>query len=173
MLSKVAKFLLVSTSLAPVLLTMWFISFHREWNICDGWPYLLIAALLVFVCFLILRFSKKEIASISIEIKEVQTADKEIVGFFLTYLVPLITSPLNFGWEVALFVGLLMFLVIFNSHTYHFNPLLGLLGYHFYEVKTVSGITYVLMTRMKINDCKDVKKVIQLTEYIVMEADDA
>lgn len=75
----------------------------------------------------------------------------------------------SINWAITIFVGMLIFIVIFNSHTYHFNPLLGIIGYHFYEVKTSGGITYVLMTRKQITGCKDIKRIVQVTEYIVME----
>lgn len=82
MLNKFAKFLLVSTSLSPILLTMWFINFSKRWKWLDGSQYLLISFFMLIICFLFLLFSKKHLGSLSVEIVEVKTADKEILGFF-------------------------------------------------------------------------------------------
>lgn len=52
-------------------------------------------------------------------------------------------------------------------------PLLGVFGYHFFEVTIEGDITYVLITRQNITDCKAVSQVVQLTEYMILEANHA
>jgi hypothetical protein len=71
--------------------------------------------------------------------------------------------------SVLIFVAALFFLIVATSHSYHFNPLLGFLGYHFYEVNIEGGITYVLITKQNIADCKSITQVVQLTEYMILE----
>jgi small neutral amino acid transporter SnatA (MarC family) len=74
---------------------------------------------------------------------------------------------------VLVFVAVIFFFIVQNSHAYHFNPLLGFFGYHFYEVGIEGGITYVLITKQNISDCKSITKVVQLTEYMIMDVSHA
>lgn len=50
------------------------------------------------------------------------------------------------------------------------NPVLGLLGFHFYEVETQEGVTYLMLTKRTINNVSSIKSVVQLTEYGILEA---
>jgi hypothetical protein len=70
---------------------------------------------------------------------------------------------------VLIFIAVIFFFIVLNSHAYHFNPLLGIFGYHFYEVTIEGNITYVLITRQNIADCKSISHVVQLTEYMILE----
>jgi len=92
----------------------------------------------------------------------------------LVYLLPLINQGQNtISLSVLVFVAVIFFFIVYNSHAYHFNPLLGLFGYHFFEVTIEGDITYVLITRQNITDCKAVSQVVQLTEYMILDASDA
>ena len=182
MLNKVAKLSLVATSLAPICLTLWFIEISKIWdkkagffsNISNHWQagfnYFLIAFVLTFVCWGLIALSKRHLEKIPVQINAVKTVDKEIVGFILVYLLPLINqTTATISQPVLIFVAVMFFLTVYTSHSYHFNPLLGFLGYHFYEVTIEGGITYVLITKQNITDCKSITQVVQLTEYMILE----
>ena len=74
---------------------------------------------------------------------------------------------------MLVFVAVIFFFIVYNSHAYHFNPLLGCFGYHFFEVTIEGDITYVLITRQNITDCKNVSQVVQLPEYMILDANHA
>ena len=188
MLNKLAKLALVSTALAPICLTLWFVEISHAWqptlpwlnNLAAHWQvgsvYLLAAMLLSCLCFGLVRLSASPhgLERLPVKIKAVKTVDKEIVGFLLVYLLPLIKqSESTISLPVLVFVAVIFFLIVYNSHAYHFNPLLGFFGYHFFEVTVDGGITYVLITRKNITNCKSVSKVVQLTEYMILEANNA
>ena len=63
-------------------------------------------------------------------------------------------------------------LVVSTGYGYHFNPLLGLLGWHFYKVGTEEGVTYVLITKKELRSAKQCLTVGQLTEYIVIDIEE-
>lgn len=171
MLSKFAKFSLVATSIAPIFLTLWFVDFSKEWNWHEGLGYLILAVLLTFICWLLLSLSKTRLEKLKLEINSVKTADNEMIGFVLAYLLPLIhKSSLNVDPWVLLFVMCLLFIVVITSNSYHFNPLIGFLGYHFYEVALSGGVSYVLISRKNIRDSKSIKSVVHVSEYMIMEA---
>jgi hypothetical protein len=172
MISCLAKLLLVSTSLAPVLLTLWFIKFSEKWDIKQGWVYLIIALALVILCKCILELAKIKLEKMPVKVDAIQTADKEIVGFILVYLLPFINQSTDaVNKPVLCFVGVLFFIVVWSTHAYHFNPLIGIgpYQYHFYEVTLDGGISYVLISKNTISNCKNVKTVVQLTEYMLLE----
>ncbi len=43
------------------------------------------------------------------------------------------------------------------------------MGYHQYKVKLSSGVSYILITRKTLINTKQVKEVVQLTNYILLE----
>lgn len=184
MLNHVAKLSLVATSLAPICLTLWFIELNNAWDINDallsnivnhwtsGLAYLLAAIMLSALCWGVITLSKSKygLEKLPVKITAVKTVDQEIVGFLLVYLLPLINQSNNtISLPVLVFVAVIFFFIILNSHAYHFNPLLGIFGYHFYEVTIEGNITYVLITRQNIADCKSISHVVQLTEYMILE----
>jgi len=188
MLNKLAKLALVSTALAPICLTLWFVEISSAWqsslpwsdNLASHWQagsgYLLAALILSGLCLGLVRLSASRhgLERLPVKIKAVKTVDKEIVGFLLVYLLPLINQSQNtISLSVLVFVAVIFFLIVYNSHAYHFNPLLGLFGYHFFEVTIEGDITYVLITRQNITDCKAVSQVVQLTEYMLLDASHA
>ena len=169
MLSKFSKVLLVTTSLAPIFLTLWFVKFSKDWNIAVGYEYILLTIMLTALCYILLSFSAKKLEKIRIKINTVKTADKEVVGFILVYLLPLINeSTIQINTSVLVFVAILFYWIVYTSNSYHFNPLLGFLGYHFYEITIEGGITYILISRSNIINCKNIKSVVQLSEYMVL-----
>jgi|AntAceMinimDraft_2_1070361.scaffolds.fasta_scaffold01803_6 MFS family permease len=174
MLNKAAKLNLVATSLAPICLTLWFVEFSKAWDWQAGLKYLLVAVLLSLLCAVLVRLSGKNLEKLPVKIKAVKTVDKEIVGFLLVYLLPLINQTNNtISFPVLVFISLIFFFIVLNTHAYHFNPLLGFFGYHFYEVIIEGDITYVLITRKNIADCKSITQIVQLTEYMILETNNA
>lgn len=172
LLAKFAKLLLVCTALAPILMTLAVIRWVRG----DLWPggalYFGVAVGLFILCGLILRAAKKMLEQVPVDLREVRTADAQIVGFVIAYLLPLVNANTDqVEWRVLGFVLLLFLFVVWSTHSYHFNPLLALLGYHFYEVTDASNVSYVLITRRSLRNTVTVKKVIQLTEYMLLDGE--
>jgi hypothetical protein len=187
-LNRLAKLALVSTALAPICLTLWFVEISSAWQRDMPWPenltahwlagsdFLLAALVLSGLCFGLVRLSASRhgLERLPVKIQSVKTVDKEIVGFLLVYLLPLINqSQSTISVPVLVFVAVIFFFIVYNSHAYHFNPLLGVFGYHFFEVTIEGDITYVLITRQNITDSKTVSQVVQLTEYMILDVNHA
>ncbi|MEY6431180.1 hypothetical protein ABC977_02025 [Thioalkalicoccus limnaeus] len=69
-------------------------------------------------------------------------------------LVSTSLSPL-FGavagdWLTGAYVLAIIFLVIAHAGAFHFNPVMGLLGYHFYAVKNGDGVSHLLISRIEL-----------------------
>lgn len=173
MLNRFAKLLLTATAIAPVLITYAWIAF-RSGNNTAGVALLLTCAVLIAICWGLLAFCKKHLERIAFSVTSVEAADRENMGFLLLYLLPLFTSSFgDLNWELWVPAILIFAVVVATGYNYHFNPLLGLLGWHFYKVGTKEGVTYVLITKRQIRSATETALVGQLTEYIVMDMGDA
>ena len=172
MLSRAAKPLLVLTSFSPILVTYSFVSWLHGSFRWTGAGLLVAAGLLVVLTMAIIHEAAHRLETFEIEIVFLKTGDREIVGFLVAYLLPLVTRPSVpvIDWRVAAFVLAIFFGVIWGTHSYHFNPLLGILGYHFFEVRTSSNVTYVLVTRKDLRTTRGVNRVVQVSEYMLLDA---
>ena len=129
-----------------------------------------IAVGLVCACLLMIRYAQRELERLDVTIASVKTADNEIVGFAVAYLFPLITTSIDsLDHRVVMAVVIVFILMIWTTNSYHTNPLLGLAGYHFYEVVSNSGLSYLLISRRDIRSTSSVRKVVQLTEYMLLD----
>ncbi len=154
MLNTFAKFLLVSTSLSPLLGAVAVNQFARG-EALDRWlPWMVVAVLLVFVCWALLAYSATNIQTQAFHIKEFERNDKEVLAFLVTYLLPFLSGEkMGFGgeWLTSVYVLLIIFLVIAHAGAFHFNPVMGLLGYHFYAVKDTAGVSHLLISKAEVH----------------------
>lgn len=165
MLSKFLKIIMVLTSISPVFFTLWFKEFSKQWHLNDGLVWLVLSIVLIIIAYIILQISLKKLEKIPIQISSLATADKEVLAFIFAYLLPLI----DIDYTMMAFVLVLFAFVVFTTHTYHFNPIFGLFGYHFYEVTTTNGISYVLMSKKQIRNLNQVTEVILVSDYILID----
>lgn len=163
MLNSLAKFLLVSTSLAPVLGAVAVNQFahHEHWT---GWgAWLGAALLLVFLCWAMLRYAAKNSQKHLFHIKEFERNDKEVLAFLLAYLLPFVSAEnMAFTGEplTGAYILGIIFLVFAHAGAFHFNPVMGLLGYHFYAVKNGDGVSHLLISKDELRrGGKDVQTV--------------
>lgn len=165
MLSRLIQIILVSTSISPVLLTFWFKSFSKSLNLIDGLIYLIFSLLLIILLKIILKIAQNKLEILPISIVEISNADHESVIFIFTYLIPL----LEINTSMILFLLSLFLLIITTTNIYHFNLLLGILGYHQYEIKIKDGTSFILITKKYLVNIKQINKVVQLSNYILLE----
>lgn len=152
MFSKFAKFILVATSLSPVLGAIFVSKLERGKPFLEWFPWLFVALCLVVVCFLLLKYAQKNAQQHLLHVKEFENNDKEVLAFLLAYLLPFI-SPENMAFEghclTGIYILAIIFIVVAHSGALHFNPVMGLLNYHFYEVKNDEGVSVLLISRQE------------------------
>jgi hypothetical protein len=153
MLNRLAKFLLVATSLSPILgaVAVNQISAGKAWQ-C--WlPWIAVALLLVLVCWWLLRYSARNIQRQKITIEQFESGDKEVLAFLLAYLLPFISADnmsFNGQWITGVYILVIIFLAVAHAGALHFNPVMGLLGYHFYSVKSSEGVSQLLISKIEL-----------------------
>lgn len=175
MLNLLAKFLLVATSLSPVLGAIAVNQISRA----EGWrvwvPWLIVALVLVLLCWGLLKYSAKKIQKEIFHIREFERSDQEVLAFLFAYLLPFVTaSNLSFtgDWLTGAYILGIIFLVIAHAGAFHFNPVMGLLGFHFYAVKDGQGVSHLLISRKTIRrPGKDVETV-RLAQNILLYTGD-
>jgi hypothetical protein len=170
MFGKVVKTYFIATALAPVCFSLSYVISLKQ----GFWPWglvtLSIALALGGSCVGIVNLAKRHLETMPVTIKKAKSADKDVIGFFVAYVLPLFfakTVTLE-PTAIFIFIALLAF-VIWGTHSIQVNPLLGIFGYHFYEVDSESGISFLLVTKRKIVNVKSVTSVVQLTEYLILD----
>jgi len=153
MLNTIAKFLLVSTSLAPILgaVAVNQIARNEPWR---QWaPWLAAGLILVFLCWAMLRYASANAERHRLHITEFERNDKEVLAFLLAYLLPFVSAEnmaFTGEWLTGAYILGIIFLVIAHAGAFHFNPVMGLLRYHFYAVKSVNGVSYLLISKVEL-----------------------
>jgi hypothetical protein len=175
MLNGFSKFLLVSTSLSPVLgaVAVNQIALDQPWY-CWA-PWLAAAALLAFICWGLLRYAAKKIQQDDFTIQEFERNDKEVLAFLLAYLLPFLSSKnMAFAgdWITGAYVFIIIFWVIAHAGAFHFNPVMGLLGYHFYAVKNTRGVSYLLISKKQLSRTAMPIKAVRLAQDIYLYTGD-
>lgn len=154
MLSGFAKFLLVSTSLSPLLGAVAVNQLSRGESAFHWGAWLGVAILLVFLCWALLHYAAGHAQQHVCQVKEFERNDKEVLAFLITYLLPFLSSEkMGFAgdWLTGAYVLLIIFMVVAYAGVFHFNPVMGLLGYHFYAIKNNEGVSHVLISKSELS----------------------
>ncbi len=145
-----AKCLLVSTSLSPVLFAVAVGQFEH----CEPWTsyiwWLVVAFLLVVLCWLLLRYAAANLEKHIFHIKEFERKDQELLAFLFIYLLPFIRSEnVTFAsqWLTSAYILTIIIIAIAHAGAFHFNPVMRIFGYRFYAVKNGHGVSTLLISK--------------------------
>jgi hypothetical protein len=144
---------------------------HDEYNRA-AW-YGAIAVLLCMICFLSIYGCKRTLQKEPLVTKKIRTADKEVLAFLLVYLLPLFSKDVatfTGNYLTATYVFVVIAWVVYHSNSFSFNPLLAAIGYHFYEIDSEGGMTYLLVSKQALHRHDNKLTVVQLSDYIYLDA---
>ena len=171
MLAGWVRLALALTAIAPISIPLAYAFGTRGRNYALALIALVSCALLTYVALKVVKSAQRRLERLPVRITKAKCADKEVIGFFVAYVLPLVfradSAPDIGAW--GLIVAMLFF-VLWSTHATQVNPVLGILGYHFFEVETEGGITYLLITKSRINNAMGVKNVVQIGEYGILES---
>lgn len=169
MLGFTARFLFTSTAIAPVAVVYAYALWIDDKTNLALYV-LLAAAALILIAFLFIAYVFVRLQRHTIKFTSAETADQENIAFLLLYVSPLFTDNVeSLNFSIAIPVVILFLLVIMSGNNYHFNPLLNMMGWHFYKVDTADNVSRVLISRRSIRNVVNEVKVVQLTDYVIME----
>ncbi|MES2328582.1 MAG: hypothetical protein V4539_03200 [Bacteroidota bacterium] len=170
MFSKPVKYLLVATSVAPIVFVYWLVGVLHTHSIYYKYWLLIFLALLMCACKLLLNAAKKKLDIRTIKLKSVKSADHNVISFLFIYLLPVFDFIKKDEYYAWAFIIVVLFVIIINTNTYHFNPLLSLVfGFKFYEVATTDEFTYIMITKQELKSRDAVTHYVQLTSYVIMD----
>ena len=158
--------------MAPVLLTLAFVSCRAN-HLWYALASLCCAELLLRSTTWFLGQAKRQLELMPVTLAKVKTSDREVMGFMLAYIAPIALAAggsVSIDPFAVLFLLILFGFVVWGMHAYDFNPLLGLLGYHFFEVETDKFLTYIMITRREIVSVRQITEVVQLTVYVLLDS---
>ena len=151
MLNFVAKCLLVSTSLSPVLgaVAVDQIARGSPWKYWIWW--IATAVVLICLCWILLRYAAKNAQTYLFHVRSFERKEQEILTFLFIYLLPFIrsgNSNIFDDWLIGSYVICTIVIAIVYTSAFHFNPVMRLVfGYRFYSVKDPHGVPYLLISR--------------------------
>ena len=148
MLNLIAKALLVSTSLSPVLLVWAVREFERghRWT-AWAWP-LVLALLLAASCEGLLQYTRRAAQTHLFHVKEFESKNQEVLTFLFVYLLPFVRgSSFANEWITTVVVLTIIVTAIVQAGAFHFNPVMRFFGYRFYSVKNDNGVSNLLISR--------------------------
>ena len=172
MLSMMTNTFLTGSSIAPVILIYALLALVERENLIGSMLILIFVALLSF-CIFILFYSKQHLERSEFSFIGAEAADKESVAILLLYLAPLLeTSVADLEWAFIIPASFLFLALVVTGYSFHFNPLLNILGWHFYTISTVEGITYTLITRKHLRKAGTKIVIGQLTRYTLLDVEE-
>lgn len=104
-------------------------------------------------------------------IKTIQRKDVDILAYMFTYLIPLF--DIDFTLSINLIIVSTIFIIIFifyirSNVFYTVNPIFNFLGYHLYDIESIDGYNYTLISKNILNTNQQIN-VIQLEYGIIIE----
>ena len=154
-MNRFVKFFLVLTASSPVLLIVGI----NQFEICKPWTswtwtpwiwWVIAAPILAVLCKGLLICATKWIQKDTIEIVEFERKDQEMLAFLFIYLLPFIRSGKSTfasEWITSICLLVIFAFAISHARAFHFNPVMGLFGYHFYTIKDSHGVSNLLISK--------------------------
>ena len=171
-MNQFGKFLLVLTSLSPVMLGYAVNSYSQGSN--AAYYYGVLGGGSGVVCLLLIHFCKANLQVQTLTVKKVKTVDKQALAFLVIYLMPLFTNnAIDFAAHpmTAAYVLVTIGIVVYHTNAFAFNPVLALMRYHFYEIEAESGMTYLFVTRKVLQSQDGKYKAVKIGNYVFMDRD--
>lgn len=171
MFNKFTKMLLVGTSLVPTLLIMAVDHYFTHGSV-NGWGFcsqlVIIAVALMVIALAVIHVAKRNGERQQLQICKAKNSDKQVLTFLLAYLMPILSEHkyLFRDFNVpTLALLVLLAVAVYHSNAFDFNPMLGMLGYHFYEIEDANSFPYLLITKKPLKKANQELTVVQLFDH--------
>ena len=129
-----------------------------------------IAGGLVLACLAVLRAAALRGEREQVAVSRSKSVDREVLAFLVSYALPLVSSKHTESSAIAFWAFLaILAAVLYQAELVHVNPLLGILGYRFYEVAREDGDTALLITRSRAT-AGATRTVIRLSSRLWLES---
>lgn len=176
MLNRFANLLLVSTSLSPILGAVAVNQYSLGKPPSASLPWLVVALLLVVICWGVLQYAAGAAQKHTLTITQIEDKDEQVLAFLLAYLLPFAASRdmlADVHWLTGAYVFAIILLVFTHARALHFNPMMGLLGYQFYNLRDGDGVPVLLISRSELCLAPHELRSVRLAHDIYLQIGDA
>lgn len=173
--NRLQKLLYYLSAESPILIVYAFVWIIKKTT--ADWKSLLYPCVLIFLAIVVIilfnrsfDYANKNLPEISINIIEINSDDRMLVAYVVSYLVPLISLTLNeLIAPIAVIVFVLLMVVLTFTDYVSPHMILFFRGYHFYEVN-VEGAQHnmKLVSRKRLRKIADVKMVNRVFEFLLI-----
>lgn len=172
MLNWFAKLLLISTSLSPILGAVAVNQYTLGKPLSAWLPWLVVALLLVLICWGLLHYTARAAQKHTLTIIQFEDKDKEVLAFLLAYLLPFAGAKdmlADLHWLTGVYVFAIILMVFTHARAFHFNPMMGLLGFHFCSLKNSDGSSMLLISRREFHRTGSTVQAVRLAHDIYLQ----
>ncbi len=116
-------------------------------------------------------YGLKSLAPIQLRTSDIAPNDGWIIAYIISYMLPFANMVID-EWNLLICscVAFLFIIIAPIVNTAIPNPLLFLLGYHFYTVGAENGISgYVLISKRKLRRKQDLKIVNRMFDFLLID----
>ena len=172
MLNTIAKLLLAGSALSPPLLILAVNLQVRDASRTLWLTFLLLGIGLIVLAVVILHLASTQAETHQLHISELEPRNHEALTFLFAYIFPFIQQDFsgttaNLATTATIFA--LVIVVLVHSEAFHFNPLLRVLRFRFYAVKTRSGVTNLIIMRQALLICPTTVTVVSVTPGVYLQ----
>ncbi|BCC78198.1 hypothetical protein BCJMU62_3889 [Bacillus cereus] len=100
----------------------------------------------IYVIYEIKNTQRNRVGQINIRLKEIQSRDKDVLVYLMTYVLPLVSLNTQSTKEIVIFcilIAMIMWLSL-NSDLLYINPLITLFGMKLYAVECELGNVIII-----------------------------
>lgn len=165
--------LLFISAFSPALITLAYVRYEAFGWRTDVLQLIFIGLIGSFMPLAIVSLVSKQGEVIAIQAKKVESHDIALLGFIVSYLLPLVAKGVDMSINAIalLLLGIAGVMWLITSLPAH--PLLRVLRFRFYKLESSNGMVYTLISKREIRDPRDVKAVKKISESMLMDAGNA
>jgi hypothetical protein len=167
-MTALAQLLLVLTCLAPIAAVYAAVLAGTAQHRGAAWGWAGVVVLLVVGCLGLLWLARRRLTPVPLKLADVATKEAEPLAFLVAYALPLATSDKGSLTGIVAF-AVVMALVLWQQQIFHVNPLMAVLGYHFFSAKNSKGASVLVVSRNR-SLGNEVLYLIRLSEYLWLDS---
>jgi len=173
MLNFFAKLCFTLTAVAPALGAAAIVAYAAHGSVAWAAAFGTVAVLCLLLLWLFLCIVKRQIPEASLQATSIEFADQRVLEFLLAYMLPVFsaTSLDSMYGSLLLTVYSLVIvgIAIMKGNVFQFNPIMAMLGYHFYCVTSASNIQYLVVSRKTYHRAARTIRYKALSDYMFLE----
>lgn len=130
--------------------------------------FILGAFFLFVLCWCMLELALTETESHSVNFENIEEEDSKTFWVFSSVLFPILQGSCDLSLTKYTIMVLFFLIIYWRSISFIYNPVLLLMGYHYYKV-SIGGKTFYLISKRKLMNPKDQITVGQLSSNLIIE----